>query len=110
MRAPWRRRRNLAERLRPYVHQHLAHIEPMVDVDPIRMFLFRWMIETGHPVEVIAKGFDIDVALTRRLLNGSVRRLPRHRSVEIEAALGLGTEDRLIGDDHRASINLPECR
>ena len=110
MRLPWRRRRNLAERLRPYVQQHLVHTEPMVDVDPIRMFLYRWMIETGDSVDVIAKGFDIDVALTQHLLDGSVRRLQRQRSVELEAALGLGSEDRLIWNDDRASISLPECR
>jgi hypothetical protein len=110
MRVPWRPRRNLAERLGPYLQQHRVLSEPLVDVDPIRMFLFRWMIETGDPVAVIAKGFDIDVALTRQLLDGSVRRLPRQRSVELKAALGLGSGDRLIGDDHGALINLPECR
>ena len=109
MRVTWRRCRNLAERLQPYVRP-LPTPEPMVSADPIRMFLYRWMIETGDSVDVIAKGFDIDVALTRQLLDGSVRRLQLQRSVELEAALGLGSEDRVIWNDHRASISLPECR
>ena len=40
-----------------------APVEPMVDADPIRMFLFRWMIETGDPIEVVARGFDVDEQL-----------------------------------------------
>ena len=52
----WRRKRvDLAERLRPYVDVGPPP-EPMVDADPIRMFLHRWMIETGDPIEVVARG------------------------------------------------------
>ncbi len=74
MRLRWRRRRDLAERLRPYLPAGITP-EPMVDADPIRMLLYRWMIETGDPIEVVAKGFDLDRPLVDELLSGRTRRL-----------------------------------
>lgn len=53
------------------------------------MFLYRWMIETGDPVDVIAKGFNLDVVLTRQLFAGSIRQLPRRASLELAEAIGL---------------------
>ena len=94
MKVPWRGRRNLAERLRPYVRP-LPRSEPMVSADPIRMFLYRWMSETGDPVEVVAKGFDLDVELTRQLFAGAIRQLPHRTNLELVAALGLGDVESL---------------
>ena len=75
MRLPWRRQRDLAHRLGPYVPS-AEPSDPMVDADPIRMFLFRWMIETGDPTDVVAKGFDLDLELVSGILSRRVRRLP----------------------------------
>jgi len=86
MRLPWRRRRNLADRLRPYVRQ-LPSPEPMVSADSIRMFLYRWMIETGDPVEVVAKGFDLDPHLVRNLVNGRVHLLTEAEKLELHEKL-----------------------
>ncbi len=66
MRLPWRRR-DLAERLRPYLPVR-EPIEPMVDADPIRMFLVRWMIETGDPIYLVAQGFGLSVDELQRAL------------------------------------------
>lgn len=71
----WRRKRtDLAERLRPYLDTSPS-TEPMVDADPIRML--RWMIETGDPIEVVAKGFDLDEQLLTDILAGERRRCQR---------------------------------
>ena len=86
MRRWWRRRRDLADRLRPYLS--LAEPgEPMVDADPISMFLFRWMIETGDPVEVVATGLDVDVVLLRSILGRSRRSLAAAEAESIQRAL-----------------------
>lgn len=92
MRLRWRRRRDLAERLRPYLPDQF-HPEPMVDVDPIRMFLYRWMIETGDPIEVVAKGFDLEVGLIRGLLGRSPRAFTRREASAIARKLRLVPED-----------------
>ena len=64
----------LADRLRPYVDSWPPS-EPLVSADPIRMFLYRWMIETGDPVEVVAKGFALDRDQVVDLLSGELRYL-----------------------------------
>ena len=92
MRLRWRRRRDLAERLRPYLPDRITP-EPMVDADPIRMFLYRWMIETGDPIEVVAKGFDLDARLIDALVSGDIRSLPRQRLARIAARIGLDEAD-----------------
>ncbi len=91
MRVPWRTRRNLAERLRPYVRP-LQPSEPMVAADPIRTFLYRWMIETGDSVEVIAKGFDLDPGLVAAILSGQVRwfTATEERRMRVFLAIGDG--------------------
>lgn len=90
----WRRKRmNLAERLRPYVEQHRVLSEPVVDADPIRMFLFRWMIETGDPIEVVAEGFDVDPELLSGILDRTTRRLPTSLDAEVRKRLDI--------DEHR---------
>ena len=88
MSVPWRRRRDLAERLRPYVRP-LQPSEPLVSADEIRMFLYRWMIETGDPVEVIAKGFDLDAAVVAEILDGRVTRLRAEDLASLKHKLSL---------------------
>lgn len=88
MRLRWCRRRDLAERLRPYLPDRITP-EPMVDADPIRMFLYRWMIETGDPIEVVAKGFDLSPVLLAKLLSGSTRRLDASEYRRVSRRLGI---------------------
>lgn len=88
MRLRWRRRRDLADRLRRYVPSAEPK-ESMVDADPIRMFLFRWMIETGDPIEVVAKGFGLDEGLVERVVTGQVRRLAPETAGRLRRRLGI---------------------
>ncbi len=87
MRLRWSRRRSLADQIRPYIP--CESNEPMVDADPIRMFLYRWMIETGDPIEVVAKGFDLSPALVNELISGDLRGLSSSHASEISRRLGL---------------------
>ncbi len=82
------RRRDLAERIAPYV-QPIEPREPMVPADPIRMFLVRWMIETGDPIEVVATGFNLDVRLVRALLTRVTESLPRVDFLLVSRQLGI---------------------
>lgn len=85
----WRRKQvDLAERLRPHVDAGPVS-EPIVDVDPIRMFLFRWLIETGDSIEVVARGFDLDLDLLTSILDRRVRSISRGRATEIRHRLGM---------------------
>ena len=88
MKLRWRKRRDLAERLRPYLASAQPS-EPMVDADPIRMFLFRWMIETGDPIEVVAKGFDLDAELLAAVLSGDLVRMPMTLARGIRLHIGV---------------------
>ncbi len=89
----WRRKQvDLAERLRPYANPGPLP-EPMVDADPIRMFLFRWMIETGDPIEVVARGFDVEPELLRDIVDRRVTAMPAHLAMELSERLGLALED-----------------
>ena len=90
MRLQWRRRQGLADRLRPFVATADPE-EPMVDADPIRMFLFRWMIETGDPFEVVATGFDLDEGLVERVVTGQVRRLAPETARQLRLRLGINS-------------------
>ena len=91
----WRRKRiNLAERLRPYVDPGPPP-EPMVDADPIRMFLFRWMIETGDPIEVIPQGFGVDPDIVRGLLDRDTRVVSEADWDQWSTRLGLDTSRRV---------------
>ncbi len=95
-----RRRRpgvDLVQRLRPYMDPSLAP-ERMVSADPIRMFLYRWMIETGDPIEVVAKGFDVDLDQARQLLSGSIRAVGAAEATDLRTRLGLDEED-VASDD-----------
>ncbi len=88
MRLRWRRRRDLAERLRPYLPDRITP-EPMVDADPIRMFLYRWMIETGDPIEVVGRGFQLDERLVEDILSRKIHSLPRSRWCNVASKLGM---------------------
>lgn len=39
---------------------------------PLQNWFLAWHLHTGDPVEVIAKGFDLDVEVVADLLNGEV--------------------------------------
>lgn len=91
MRLRWRRRRDLAERLRPYLPDRITQ-EPMVDADPIRMFLYRWMIETGDSIEVVARGFDLPAEVLEAILCRRVRRIELANAREVAERLDLGVE------------------
>ena len=85
----WRRKRaDLAERLRPYVNPGPPP-EPMVDADPIRMFLYRWMIETGDPIDVVARGFDVEPELLRDIADRRRARMPEGRARTLAERLGV---------------------
>ena len=88
MRRRWRRRRDLVERLRPYLPERITP-EPMVDADPIRMFLYRWMIETGDPIGLVGRGFDTDPRILGSILDRTTRALPRSDWDEIAYKLGI---------------------
>ena len=82
---------DLADRLRPYVEQYRVLGEPMVDADPIRVFLIRWMVETGDPIELVAKGFALEPWLVQEILEGSLRRVREPVAEELIARLGMIT-------------------
>lgn len=65
------KRRDLSERLSPYMRK-LALGKDSISTDPVRMFLFRWMIETGDPIDVIARGFDLPEDLVRQILRRDI--------------------------------------
>lgn len=90
----------MVQRLRPYVDPCPAP-ERVVSADPIRMFLYRWMIETGDPIEVVAKGFDVDLDQAKQLLSGSIRAVGVAEAADLRSRLGLdevdvASDDRLI--------------
>lgn len=62
----------------------------MVSADPIRMFLYRWMIETGDPVEVIARGFNLDAKLVAGVIDGSVRSFSAAEEGRLSVLLAIG--------------------
>lgn len=103
-----RRRLGLAERLRPYVDVGPVP-EPMVDVDPIRMFLFRWLIETGDSIEVVARGFDADAVLLGEIVDRRVTSLSRRRAIDLCEKLGLfemnGYSDAVSSPGDRPATN-----
>ncbi len=91
-----RKRLSLVDRLRPYLDPGPAP-EPMVSADPIRMFLYRWMIETGDPIEVVAKGFDLDLSEVIELVSGDRHLIPARDACRIHALLRLSPDDLHVG-------------
>ncbi len=84
----------MVDRLRPHVDTGPPP-EPLVSADRIRMFLFRWMIETGDPIDVVAQGFDVDVELASGVAEGRVHSLTSDERNSLEAKLGLERSDLL---------------
>lgn len=68
----------------------------MVSADPIQMFLFRWMMETGDPVEVIAKGFNVDEKMVCELLSGKRTRITKQEAILLRSRLSLDRDDRRL--------------
>ena len=91
-----RKTTGLVGRLRPYVDGGPPP-EPMVSADPIRMFLYRWMIETGDPIEVVARGFDLDVREVWEIVSGDRRLMPGVDARRICALLELDVDDARPG-------------
>ncbi len=87
----------MVRRLRPYMDPSPTS-ERVVSADPIRMFLYRWMIETGDPIEVVAKGFDVDLDQAKQLLSGSIRAIGAAEATDLRSRLGLGEEDVASND------------
>ena len=83
-----RRKTDLVNRLRPYASARLSR-ERMVSADPIRMFLHRWMIETGDPVALVAEGFALDRDQVVDLLSGDLRHLTSSEAARLCARLHL---------------------
>ncbi len=91
-----RRKVRLADRLRPHVDVSSAP-ERMVSTDPIRMFLYRWMIETGDPIEVVAKGFGLNLDQAKQLVSGSIRAVVAAEVTDLCSRLGLDEEGVTAG-------------
>ncbi len=96
-----RKRTSLVDRLRPYLDPGPPP-EPMVSADPIRMFLYRWMIETGDPIEVVARGFDIDAREASALVLGERRWISNSDAYRLCGSLG-------FRDLARRDISLGAC-
>lgn len=87
------RRRDLAERLAPYVQPATAVLglqrATVVSAEPIRRWLEGWGAATGDPFDVIARGFGLDQDLVRDLLDEEVRVLATIEDCRIRLALGM---------------------
>lgn len=92
-----RRRRDLCERLGPYVGPAKTAQEtqriPVVPAEPIRRWLEGWAAATGDPFDVIALGFGLDQHLVRGLLDEGLDVLSTIEDRRIRLALGM-TDDR----------------
>ena len=75
------------KRVKPFGNRELR--EPMVDADPIRLFLVRWMAETGDPIDIVAKGFDLDLILIGEIAEGTRKSVSKLDAVGLEARLGV---------------------
>lgn len=94
-----RKRVDLVDRLRPYGDGGEPP-EPMVSADPIRMFLYQWMIETGDPIEVVATGFDVDVELISAIVNGERWWLTWPEAALLAAHVGFKIDRRSRSSTH----------
>jgi len=83
-----RQMRNLGDRRRRPVDESRSS-DGMVSADPIRMFLHRWIIETGDPVEIIAKGFGLDQSEVSEILSGNRSRIRGRDDRRLRERLGL---------------------
>lgn len=87
----WRfgRRRDLVERLAPFVQPIDPAPVRLVSVQPIRWWLDGWAAATGDPPEVIARGFGLDGSVIDALMAGRLRRVTPTQRRRICTALGL---------------------
>lgn len=83
------RRRDLVERLAPYVQRIDLEPELLVSVEPIRWWLEGWVAATGDRTAIVARGFDLDVEVIDMLLEGQIRMVRRSDAVALCRALGI---------------------
>lgn len=88
-RCRFRRRRDLVERLAPYVQPIEAEPEPLISVVPIRWWLEGWAAATGDRPDVIAQGFGLDPGIVHDLLDREARFVRRSDAAAICRSLGL---------------------
>jgi len=78
----------------------------MVDADPIRIFLIRWMIETGDPIEVVARGFDLDAVLIHDIVSGETRWLSFRDESVIRGKLGCLSQGHALVESEDKRIRI----
>ena len=91
-RCRFRRRRDLVERLAPYVQAVGPEPELLISVEPIRWWLEGWAAATGDPPEVIARGFGLGSDFVTALFAGRVRGLSRSDAADVCRSLDVDTE------------------
>ncbi len=88
-RCSFRRRRDLIERLAPYVQPVDPRPDPLVSVEPLRWWLEGWIAATGDRAAVVARGFDLDAGVIDMLLDGEIRMVRRSDAVLLCRAFGI---------------------
>lgn len=84
-----RRRRDLVERLAPYLQPVDPQPEPLFSVEPLRWWLEGWIAATGDRTAVVARGFDLDAEVIDMLLDGEICTLRRGDAVLLCRAFGI---------------------
>ena len=95
----FRRRRDLVERLAPYVQPAEPEPEPLVSVEPLRWWLEGWVAATGDRTAIVARGFDLDAEVIDMLLDGEIR-IVRH-SDAVLLCRAFGIDLALLGQEPR---------
>ena len=88
----FRRRRDLVERLAPYVQPAEPEPEPLVSVEPLRWWLEGWIAATGDRPEVVARGFGLKPNLVCDLLAARINRVGPSEAAELCRRLGIDQE------------------
>lgn len=88
-------RRDLVQRLAPFVPSVAPKPEVMVSAEPIRWWLEGWVAATGDTAAVVARGFGLDRLLVRELLDGGVSSLSTGEFRRVSFALGIEFSDGL---------------
>lgn len=88
-RCRFRRRRDLVERLAPYVQPIHTEPEPLVSVEPLRWWLEGWIAATGDRPDVVARGFGLRPDLVCDLLAARVNLIGMSEAAELRRRLGL---------------------
>lgn len=87
-------RRDLVERLGPFVQPVDPKPVVMVSAEPIRWWLEGWTAATGDTSAVVARGFGLDQSLVREILDCRVSSLPTGDFRRVSTALGIEFSDR----------------